>query len=98
MPCRWVTRRRRGLPQAAGPATMGGAPMSASRPVPFVGMPVRVWHLGAIEHAVVEEVHDHGRTLVVDGEAYTLRRLNGRFVREGEPYYGTRLLLRQAAG
>ena len=68
--------------------------MPPSRPVPFVGMPVRVWHLGAMEHAVVEEVHDHGRTLIVDGEAYTLRRLNGRFVRAGEPYYGTRLLLR----
>jgi hypothetical protein len=71
--------------------------MSASRPVPYVGMRVRVLHLGAMEHAVVEEVLDHGRTLVVDGEAYTLRRLNGRFVRRGEPYYGTRLLLRPPA-
>jgi hypothetical protein len=59
-------------------------------------MRVRVVHLGAMEHAVVEEVHDHGRTLVVDGETYTLRALNGRFVRRGEPYYGTRLLLRQS--
>jgi hypothetical protein len=69
--------------------------MPASRPLPYVGMRVRVLHLGAMEHAVVEEVHDHGRTLVVDGETYTLRELNGRFVRRGEPYYGTRLLLRQ---
>ncbi|HWH94343.1 MAG TPA: hypothetical protein VNT03_10820 [Baekduia sp.] len=69
--------------------------MPASRPVPYVGMRVRVVHLGAMEHATVEEVRDHGRTLVVDGETYTLRRLNGRFVHAGEPYYGTRLLLRQ---
>jgi hypothetical protein len=69
--------------------------MAPSRPLPHVGMRVRVVHLGAMEQAVVEEVHDHGRTLVVDGEAYTLRALNGRFVRRGEPYYGTRLLLRQ---
>ena len=25
------------------------------------------------------------------GERFTLRRVNGRFVREGEPPYGTRL-------
>ena len=72
--------------------------MAASRPLPFVGMRVRVWHLGAMEHAVVEDVRDHGRTLVVDGDTYTLRRLNGRFVRNGEPYYGTRLLLRPPGG
>jgi hypothetical protein len=69
--------------------------MAASRPLPYVGMRVRVVHLGVTEHAVIEEVHDDGRTLVVGGETYTLRRLNGRFVRRGEPYYGTRLLLRQ---
>ena len=61
-------------------------------------MRVRVWHLGVMEHAVVEDVRDHGRTLVVDGDTYTLRRLNGRFVRSGEPYYGTRLLLRRPPG
>jgi hypothetical protein len=71
----------------------GGPP---SRPLPYVGMAVRVVHLGTIEAATIEEVHDHGRTLVVAGETYTLRRVNGRFVREGEPYYGTRLLLRPA--
>jgi len=72
--------------------------MAASRPLPYVGMPVRVAHLGAMEHAVVDEVLDHGRTLIVGGDAYTLRRLNGRFVRRGEPYYGTRLLLRPPPG
>ena len=50
-------------------------------------------HLGVTEHARVEEVLDGGRTLVVGGEAYTLRHLNGWFVRRAEPYYGTRLLL-----
>jgi hypothetical protein len=56
-------------------------------------MPVRVMHLGVTEPAVVEEVRDDGRTLVVGGVPFTLRRLNGWFVRDGEPYYGTRLLL-----
>jgi hypothetical protein len=54
-------------------------------------MPVRVVHLGVVEPAVIDEVCDEGRTLVVGGERYTLRRGNGRFVREGEPSYGTRL-------
>lgn len=67
--------------------------MSSSRPFPYPGMPVRVMHLGVIEPAAVEDVRDDGRTLVVNGQAYTLRRLNGWFVRDGEPYYGTRLLL-----
>jgi hypothetical protein len=65
----------------------------SSRPLPYVGMPVGVMHLGAVEPGEVEEVRDDGRTLVVDGVPFTLRRLNGWFVREGEPYYGTRLLL-----
>lgn len=64
-----------------------------SRVLPYVGMPVRVMHLGTIEHAEVEEVLDDGRTLVVAGEAYTLRRIGGRHVRASEPWYGTRLLL-----
>jgi len=59
--------------------------------MPYAGMPVRVVHLGAVEPAVIEEVRDDGRTLVVAGECFTLRRVNGRFVREGEPPYGTRL-------
>lgn len=65
-----------------------------SRPVPYVGMPVRVVHLGCIEPGVVSGVSEDGRTLTVDGHRYTLRRLNGRFVREDEPYYGVRLSLR----
>ena len=64
-----------------------------SRPVPYVGMPVRIEHFGASERAVIERVGEEGRVLVVGGESYTLRRLTGHFVREGEPYYGTRLVL-----
>jgi hypothetical protein len=30
-------------------------------------------------------VEDDGRALVVGGDCYTLRGLNARFVREGEP-------------
>jgi hypothetical protein len=56
-------------------------------------MPVRVMHLGVVEPAVVEAVRDDGRTLVVGGEAFTLRARNGWFVRDSEPYYGARLLL-----
>jgi hypothetical protein len=57
-------------------------------------MAVRVVHLGEIEHAVVDAVEDGGRTLTVGPYRYTLRRLNGRFVREDQPYYGVRLALR----
>jgi hypothetical protein len=56
-------------------------------------MPVRVMHLGATEAAEVDEVLDDGRTLVVGPDTFTLRRINGWFVRREEPYYGTRLLL-----
>jgi hypothetical protein len=62
-----------------------------SRPLPYIGMPVRVVYLGAIEEAVIDEVHDDGRTLVVSGDRFTLRRVNGRFVRDGEQSFGTRL-------
>jgi hypothetical protein len=55
-------------------------------------MAVRIAYLGAIEEAVIEEVLDDGRTLVVGEERFTLRRVNGRFVREGEPPFGTRLV------
>jgi hypothetical protein len=55
-------------------------------------MPVRVAHLGRMDASVVEDVRDGGRTLVVDGRAYTLRRLTGHFVADGEPYYGVRLV------
>jgi hypothetical protein len=54
-------------------------------------MAVRVVYLGAVEEAVIDEVRDDGRTLVVGDERFTLRRVNGRFVRDGEPPYGTRL-------
>ena len=64
-----------------------------SRPLPYVGMPVRIEHFGASEPAVIEYVGEQGRVLLVGGESYTLRRLTGHFVREGEPYYGTRLVL-----
>ena len=66
---------------------------AASRPVPYPGMPVLVEHLGSVEPGVVSAVEDDGRALVVGGDRYTLRRLNGRFVRDGEPYYGVRLVL-----
>jgi hypothetical protein len=39
-------------------------------------------------------VADGGRTLIVDGHRYTLRRTNGRFVRADEPSYGVWLSLR----
>jgi hypothetical protein len=64
------------------------------RVVPEVGMEVRVVQLGADERVVIEEVRDGGRTVVAGGEVFTLRTLTGRFVREGEPYYGARLVLR----
>jgi hypothetical protein len=50
-------------------------------------------HFGSAEDAVVEEVRDDGRTLVVKGEPYTLRKVGAQYVREGEPSYGTRLAL-----
>jgi hypothetical protein len=59
-------------------------------------MPVLVEHLGSVERDVISSVEDDGRTLVVGGDRYTLRRLNGRFVREGQPYYGVRLVLSPA--
>jgi hypothetical protein len=64
-----------------------------TRQLPAPGMRVGVVHLGVTEHAVIEAVLDGGRTLVVDGERFTLRSTNARFVREGEPYYGTRLAI-----
>jgi hypothetical protein len=56
-------------------------------------MPVRIVLLGRNDPATVEEVRDEGRTLVVGGRAYTLRRLTGQYVADGEPYYGARLVL-----
>jgi hypothetical protein len=60
-------------------------------------MPVRVMHLGMSEAAEVDEVLDEGRTLVVGRDTFTLRRINGWFVRRQEPYYGTRLLLGESS-
>jgi len=64
------------------------------RPVPSVGMEVSVIALGHVEAAVVEEVLDGGRVLVVGGERYALHPLTAHWVREGDPYYGRRLSLR----
>ena len=64
-----------------------------SRPVPRVGMAVQVMRFGVVEQAAIEEVRDGGRTVVVAGETYTLRPVNAHYVCEGEPPYGTRLLL-----
>lgn len=62
------------------------------RVVPQVGMEVRIVHLGAEEPAVVEEVRDEGRTVVAGGITFVLHPTTGRFVREGDPYYGVRLV------
>jgi hypothetical protein len=67
--------------------------MATSRPVPYVGMRVEVVRLGHTDESIVEEVRDGGRTLVVDGASYTLRRLTGEYVADGQPYYGVRLVL-----
>lgn len=67
--------------------------MTPARPLPRVGMAVRIVHLGAAEDATIAAIADDGRTLTVGVDEYTLRPLNGRFVRAGEPYYGTRLVL-----
>jgi hypothetical protein len=61
-------------------------------------MEVQVMRFGVVEAAVVEEVRDEGRTLVVAGETYTLRPVNAHHVLEGEPSYGTRLLLGPGGG
>jgi hypothetical protein len=50
-------------------------------------------HLGRTDASVIEEVRDGGRTLVVDGAAYSLRRLTGEYVADGQPYYGVRVVL-----
>jgi hypothetical protein len=56
-------------------------------------MDVEIVHLGATRDAVVEDVRDGGRTLIVAGEAYVLSPLTANFVRAGHPYYGVRLRL-----
>ena len=64
------------------------------RAVPRVGMEAVVVRLGAEEPAVVEEVREGGRVLVAAGTTFVLHPMTGRFVREGDPYYGVRLVLR----
>jgi len=64
-----------------------------SRVVPRVGMTVRIVHLAVVEQGTVEEVRDDGRTIVVGGEVFTLRAVNSHFVRDSEPWYGTRVVL-----
>jgi hypothetical protein len=63
------------------------------RAVPVVGMAVRIVHLGASEDAVVEEVAEEGRVVRAGGQTFVLHPTTGRFVREGDPYYGVRLVL-----
>ena len=67
--------------------------MAQTRRAPHVGMPVQVVHLGRTDASAIEEVRDGGRTLVVDGATYTLRRLTGEYVADGQPYYGVRVVL-----
>jgi len=67
--------------------------MASSRPIPYAGMAVKVMYFAASDDAVIDEVLDGGRTLVVDGEAYTLRPVNARYVLADDPPYGTWLLL-----
>jgi hypothetical protein len=64
-----------------------------TRTVPHVGLEVEVVHLGTTIPAVVDEIRDAGRTLIVAGDAYLLSPLTAHYVRAGEPYYGVRLRL-----
>jgi len=62
------------------------------RIVPVEGMTVEVRTLGSSHTARVDEVADGGRALRVGGEWFELHRLTAKFVRRGDPYYGTRLV------
>ena len=64
-----------------------------SRQMPRTGMDVEIVHLATTIPAVIDEVRDGGRTLIVDGESYVLSPLTAHYVRAGEPYYGVRLRL-----
>jgi hypothetical protein len=57
-------------------------------------MAARIVHLGTKEATVVEEIQDGGRVVVAGGQRFVLHPMTGRFVREGDPYYGVRLVLR----
>jgi len=65
------------------------------KPVPAIGMQARIIRLGSERAVVVEDVRDGGRTVIAGGQSFTLRTLTGRFVLEGEPYYGARLVLKR---
>jgi hypothetical protein len=67
--------------------------VAQTRRAPYVGMPVQVVHLGRTDEGVVDEVREGGRTLVVEGVAYSLRRLTGEYVADGQQYYGVRVVL-----
>jgi len=56
-------------------------------------MAARVVHLGSEEAVVVDEVRDGGRVVLAAGVMFVLHPMTGRFVREGDPYYGVRLVL-----
>ena len=56
-------------------------------------MRARIVHLGHEDEVVVEEVRDAGRVVVAGGTTFVLHRMTGRFVRQGDPYYGVRLVL-----
>ena len=60
-------------------------------------MAASIVHLGVRTPAVVEEVRDHGRTVVAGGQTFELSRLTAHFVRAGDPYYGVRLALSPAS-
>jgi hypothetical protein len=64
--------------------------------MPHVGQEVEIVHLGATTAAVVDELRDDGRTLIVGGQAFVLSPLTAHYVRAGEPYYGVRLRLARA--
>jgi hypothetical protein len=65
--------------------------------MPRVGLAVEIVHLGASTPAIIEDVRDDGRTLIVAGEAFVLSALTAHYVRAGQPYYGVRLRLTDAA-
>ena len=58
-----------------------------------VGMAVHVLRLGPDDLREIEAVEDDGRTVVVDGERYSLNALTGKWVLAGDPYWGQRIVL-----
>lgn len=68
-----------------------------ARVLPEVGMPATVEGFAGRDEAVIVAVEQHGRRVLVElaggRVAFTLRRLTGRYVQEGHPYYGPRLRL-----